>query len=128
MSPSTANQASLRYLVPPATMIDTTGTSDPVDLGPLAEKQLLIILRITAIIEQEALDVAVWGSPDGKEWGTQPLFAYPQKFYRGVTPAALDLRKKPEIKFLQARWDTNRWGRGYPRPYFQFELEIQSLD
>jgi hypothetical protein len=128
MSPSTASEASLSYLIPPGTTIDTAGTSDSFHLGPFAGKQLLIILRITGIIEQEALDVAVWGSAEGKEWGAEPLFAYPQKFYQGVTPAAVDLRKKPEIKFLQARWDVNRWGRGYPRPYFQFELEIQSLD
>ena len=128
MTASTATGSSLTYLVSPATTIDAAGSSEPFDLGPLAGKQLLVILRITEIVEQESLDVAVWGSADTKEWGSQPLFAYPQKFYRGVTPAALDLRVRPDIKFLQARWDVNRWGRGYPRPYFQLELEIQSLD
>jgi hypothetical protein len=96
-------------------------------LGPQAGKALLLILRITEIIEQESLHVSVWGSPDGKDWGTQALFWYPQKFYRGAAPAALDLRQRPEIKFLQARWEVNRWGRGYPRPYFKFAVEIQEL-
>src|SRR5437879_1408304 len=114
MSLNTASGVPLSYLIPPGTTIDTPGTGDCFDLGPLAGKQLLIILRISGIIEQEALDVAVWGSPNGQEWSTQPLFVYPQKFYRGVTPAAVDLRNKPEIKFLQTRWDVNRWGRGYP--------------
>jgi hypothetical protein len=128
MSPSTRTQVSTCHLLPPDTPIDAPGAGEPFELGPLAAKRILLVLRITEIIEQEALDVSVWSSPDGKDWGVGPLFAYPQKFYRGLTPAALDLRQKPEIKFLQARWDVNRWGRGYPRPYFKFGLEIQELD
>ena len=125
---SAAMQSTANYLVLPETAVDASGAGEAVDLGPLAGRQLLIILRITEIIEQEALDVSVWGSADGKDWGKEPLFVYPQKFYRGAAPAALDLRQKPEVKFLQARWDVSRWGRGYPRPYFKFAVEIQDLD
>jgi hypothetical protein len=125
---SAAMQSTANYLVLPETAVDASGAGEALDLGPLAGRQLLIILRITEIIEQEALDVSVWGSADGKDWGKEPLFAYPQKFYRGAAPAALDLRQKPEVKFLQARWDVSRWGRGYPRPYFKFAVEIQDLD
>jgi len=125
---SAAMQSTANYLVLPETAVDASGAGEALDLGPLAGRQLLIILRITEIIEQEALDVSVWGSADGKDWGKEPLFVYPQKFYRGAAPAALDLRQKPEVKFLQARWDVSRWGRGYPRPYFKFAVEIQDLD
>ena len=125
---SAAMQSTANYLVLPETAVDASGAGEAVDLGSLAGKQLLIILRITEMIEQEALDVSVWGSADGKDWGKEPLFVYPQKFYRGAAPAALDLRQKPEVKFLQARWDVSRWGRGYPRPYFKFAVEIQDLD
>jgi len=128
MSSKTGTQASPSYLVAPETATDTAGTGEAFDLGPSAGKQVLIILRITDIIEQEALDVSVWSSADGKDWGAHPLFTYPQKFYRGVTPAALDLRQRPEVRFLQARWDVNRWGRGYPRPYFKFTVEVQEID
>ena len=38
-----------------------------------------------------------------------------------------DLSQRQEVKFLQGRWEANRWGRGYPRPYFKFSLEIQEL-
>jgi hypothetical protein len=128
MSTSAGTQPAINYLVAPETVAETHGASPAFELGSLAGKPLLIVLRITDIIEQESLHVSVWGSADGRAWGTQALFWYPQKFYRSVTPAALDLRQRPEIKFLQARWEVNRWGRGYPRPYFKFAAEIQGLN
>jgi len=114
-------------LVPPETVVETNGGSAGYELGSLAGKPLLVVLRIADILEQESLHVSIWGSADRNDWGTQALFWYPQKFYRGVTPAALDLRQRPEIKFLQARWEVNRWGRGYPRPHFKFAVELQEL-
>ena len=126
MIPNT--EASVSYLVPPAAAIDAAGTGDAFELGQHAGKQLILVLRIMDIVEQEALDVSIWGSADGNNWGSQPLFAYPQKFYPGVSPAVLDLREKPDIRFLRARWDVNRWGRGYPRPYFRFTVEVQEID
>ncbi|HUU14871.1 MAG TPA: hypothetical protein VM182_14370 [Terriglobia bacterium] len=127
MTTSEATKAGTSYLVPAGTAIETAGAGAPFDLGPLAGKQVLIVLRVTDIIEQESLHVSIWGSADGKEWGDKALFWFPQEFYRGVKPAALDLRQRPEIKFLQARWEVNRWGRGYPRPFFQFSMEIEEL-
>ena len=123
----TMTKSTVNYLVPPETVAATPGESAVYDLGVLAGKQLLIILRITDIIEQQSLHVSIWGSVDGKEWGKKPVFWFPQKFYSGVTPAAVDLRQLPEMKFVQARWEVNRWGRGYPRPYFKFAVEIQEL-
>jgi hypothetical protein len=108
-------------------MIDANGGSATLELGALAGRRVLIVLRIDKIIEQESLRVSVWGSADGQVWGEKALFAYPQKFYRGATPAALDLSQRPEIKFLHARWEVNRWGRGYPRPCFQVSIEVQEL-
>lgn len=115
------------YLVPPDTVIEAHGSSAPLALGPLAGKGMLIVLRILDIIEQESLQVSVWGSADGAAWGEKPLFEYPQKFYRGVSPSAVDLRQRPEVNFLQARWEVDRWGRGYPRPYFKLAIEVQEL-
>jgi hypothetical protein len=94
-------------------------------LGALAGKPVLLTLRVDEVLEQESLHVSVWGSADGQDWGTQALFWFPQKFYAGVTPAALELERRPDIKFLQARWEANRWGRGIPRPHFKFSLEVQ---
>lgn len=120
-------KSDVSYLVPPETVVETAGASQAFELGSQAGKPLLIALRIADMIEQESLHVSVWGSVDGKEWGQKALFWFPQEFYRGAKPAALDLRQRPEIKFLQARWEVNRWGRGYPRPFFKFAVEIEEL-
>ncbi len=98
------------------------GESEPVELGPAAGKLLKLTLVIHRIIEQESLDVEVWGSPDGQDWGTKPLLAFPQKFYCGTYCLLLDLSKQPEIRFLKGKWKMNRWGRGTPKPLFGFCL------
>jgi hypothetical protein len=110
------------------TIVEESGKGLALDLGGSSGKPLLLVLRVNEVIEQESLQVSVWGSPDGKDWGTKALFLFPQVFYTGVTPAALDLAQRPEVKFLQARWDVNRWGRGYPRPRFVFSVDVQELD
>ena len=110
------------------TTVEESGKGLALELGERSGKPLLLVLRVNEAIEQESLQVSVWGSADGKEWGPKALFLFPQVFYTGVTPAALDLAQRPEIKFLQARWDVNRWGRGYPRPRFVFNVEVQELD
>ena len=125
MSASSAVQPGVRFLAAPETVVEADGAGESVELGTSAGRAVLIILRITEIIEQESLHVSIWGSADGNDWGARPLFWFPQQFYRGPTPASLDLSQRPEIKFLQARWQVNRWGRGYPRPRFKFAVELQ---
>lgn len=125
MSSAPGTRAETSTVVPPDTVAETNGKSAPFELGPLAGKLVLVVLRVSEIIEQESLHVSVWGSTDGKDWGPKALFWFPQRFYRGVTPAALDLSQRPEVKSLQARWEVNRFGRGYPVPYFKFSVEIE---
>ncbi len=126
MSPNTTTDT--KNLLVPELVIEGPGEGQPFDLGSRSSKSLLLILRVKEIIEQESLHVSVWGSSDGKDWGKKPLFLFPQVFYESVTPAALDLTQRPEVKFLQARWEVNRWGRGYPRPHFGFSVEVQELN
>ncbi len=126
MNPNTT--ADLKKFLVPETGTEEPGEAAALDLGDWGSKPLLLVLRVKEIIEQESLHVSVWGSVDGKDWGQKPLFLFPQVFYEGATPAALDLALRPEIKFLQARWDVNRWGRGYPRPRFAFSVEVQELN
>ncbi len=115
---------SVKYLVPPDTAIETAGEGAAFEVGALAGSQVFIVLRISHVIEQESLEVSLWGSVDSKEWGRKPLFSFPQKFYTGAFPAAVDLGQRPEVKFLNVRWAANRWGRGSPRPYFKFGVEL----
>ncbi len=127
MSANITTQIAVGHLLLPETLVEIDGEGPAYELGALEGKRVIILLGITEIIEQESLHVSVWGSADGKEWGQQALFWFPQKFYAGSAPAALDLGQLPGVKFLQARWEVNRWGRGDPRPLFKFGVEIQEL-
>lgn len=128
MPSSLAANQNVEYLAGPEAAVELPGEGPAIDLGEKSGKPVLMVLRVTEIIEQESLLVSVWGSADGKDWGAKHLFQFPERFYRGITPASLDLAQRPEVKFLQARWEVNRWGRGYPRPYFKFSLELRALN
>lgn len=126
---SSYNRASMfeGNLVPEKTVIAGKGEGEPVALEGLQNRVLLLLLRITNIVEQEALDVTVWGSADGAAWGDKPLEKFPQKFYRGEHPLLLDLTARADVKFLRARWEANRWGRGPEAPMFEFSLSAREV-
>jgi hypothetical protein len=83
---------------------------------------LNVTLGITRIIEQESLDLTIWASADGTNWGDKPVFAFPQKFYCGVYTILVDLAAHAEARYLRAQWKLSRWGRGEPTPLFEFYL------
>ena len=112
------------FLVPEIT-IEAGGESEAIALGAAAGKPVLLTLAITRIVEQESLDVSIWGSANGTEWGPKPLVAFPQKFYQGVYELYCDLSKHPEAQFLRAKWAVNRWGVGSPTPRFSFLIKLQ---
>ena len=84
-------------------------------------------MLITDQIEQESVDVSIWGSADGENWGTQPFLRLPQRFYRGETRAILDLSLSPEVNFIRASWELNRWGRVAPVPMFVLGLRLSEI-
>jgi hypothetical protein len=114
-------------LVLEKTVITGKGDGPVVELAGLKTRVLLLVLRITDIVEQEALDVSVFGSADGNAWGDKPLTAFPQKFYRGEHPMLLDLTARPDVKFLRAHWEANRWGRGPEAPMFEFSVNAREI-
>src|SRR5213592_1903104 len=93
------------FLVPPRTVVDAKGDSAAVEVSGAANRVFLLNLKITNIVEQESLDVSIYGSADGATWGPKPLAIFPQKFYRGPHPLLLDLTALPEIKFIRAHWE-----------------------
>jgi hypothetical protein len=115
------------FLVPQKTTISAKGDGPAVEVSGAVTRVLLAALNITRVIEQESLDVSVWGSADGANFGSQPLAAFPQKFYRGTHPLLLDLRATPQIKFLRAHWEAARWGRGVETPMFEFEVALKEV-
>ena len=115
----------LPEFVLPETTIREAGAGPVMGLGANQGGVLILTLGITRIIEQESLDLSVWGSADGAEWGNKPLVAFPQKFYCGTYQVMLDLSERPEVGYLRAKWRVNRWGRGEGRPFFRFYVFAQ---
>jgi hypothetical protein len=111
----------------PETTIREAGNGPAIELGELPGPLVLVTLGITRIIEQESLDVSIWGSADGTEWGPKPLIAFPQKFYCGTYQMLLDLSSRPDVKYLKAKWQAQRWGRGELKPLFGAYIFAQAM-
>jgi hypothetical protein len=105
-------------LIPRGTRVESNGDGAALDISGSATRTFLCSLEIQDQIEQESLDVSVWGSADGEAWGTHPIIKMPQGFYRGEERMVLDLTLRPEVKFVRAHWDLVRWGRVAPHPMF----------
>jgi len=106
-------------------LVRQDGSGSPIDLGESRPEFLSLTLGITRIIEQESLDVSVWGSADGENWGERPVAAFPQKFYCGVYTILVDLTGHSDARYLRAQWKVNRWGRGEQKPLFDVYLFAQ---
>jgi hypothetical protein len=115
------------FLVPEKTVVTTKGDGPATEISAASSRVFLLMLEISNIVEQESLDLAVYGSSDGSAWSPKPLIAFPQKFYRGQHPLLLDLRAQAEIKFLRAHWEVNRWGRGTEVPMFEFHVRVKEV-
>src|SRR5713226_8857007 len=98
-------------LIAPDTRMEASADGASFNISESATRTFLCRLTVTDQIEQESLDVSIWGSADGQTWPKKPLLKLPQQFYRGTTKLVLDLSLRPEVKFIRARWDLNRWGR-----------------
>jgi hypothetical protein len=114
-------------LIPKNLRLESNGDATAFDISASATRTFLCHLTVTEQIEQESLDVSIYGSGDGETWTKKPLLKLPQQFYRGKTKLVLDLSLRPEIKFIRARWDVNRWGRGAPLPLFVAGLELVEI-
>lgn len=111
----------------PETTIREAGAGPSLDISEFQGGVLLLTLGITRIIEQESLDVAIFGSSDDVEWGAKPLISFPQKFYCGTYQILLDLKDQPDVKYIRAKWQVRRWGRGEPKPLFSIYLFAQPM-
>jgi hypothetical protein len=114
-------------LVPAKTVVSAKGDGPSTDLSLATGRVFLLTLEITNIIEQEALEVSIFGSPEGATWGAKPVATFPQKFYRGESPLLLDLTAYPDAKFVRAHWEVARWGRGTETPMFEFGLTLKEI-
>jgi hypothetical protein len=114
-------------LIPADTRLDSSADGAPLNISATVSRTFFCTLTVTRQIEQESLDVSIWGSADGQEFGKRPLLKLPQQFYRGATKMVLDISLRQEIKFLRARWVLNRWGRVSPTPMFVAGLQLEEI-
>lgn len=114
-------------LVPANTSVTAKGDGQAVDVSDTRRHVFLVTLNITKIIEQESLDVSLYGSADGTTWGAKSLAVFPQKFYWGETPMLIDLSEHGDLKFVRAHWEVARWGRGTETPMFEFGVSMREV-
>lgn len=114
-------------LVPGGTKVEENGSGEKFDISGSPTRTFLVSLQVLDQIEQESIDLSVWGSADGENWGAKPLLMLPQQFYRGETQLVLDLSMRPEVKFIRAHWDLNRWGRVAPAPMFVIGADAREI-
>jgi hypothetical protein len=114
-------------LIPPCTRLTANGEGQPYEIAASETRTFLCSMFIEDQIEQESVDISVWGSADGQDWGKLPLLKMPQRFYRGETRQILDLTLKPEVRFLRAKWELVRWGRVAPHPMFVLGFHLTEV-
>lgn len=117
----------LQEFLLPETTVREAGAGSQIDLGDQVGGTLLLTLGITRIIEQQSIDISIWGSADGSDWGARPVVSFPQKFYCGTYQIVVDLTDRPEVRYLRAKWQVNRWGKGDPKPLFTIYVFAQTL-
>ena len=112
----------------PETTVREAGAGPEISLDNQQGSALILTLGIMRIIEQESLDLSIWGSVDGSDWGAKPLASFPQKFYCGTYQMTIDLSEHPDVKYLRAKWQVNRWGKGDSKPLFGLYLFVQATE
>jgi len=115
------------FLVPEKTVVSAKSDGPAVNISGASNRVFLLSLNITGIVEQESLDVSIYGSADGATWGPKPVTNFPQKFYHAQHPLLLDLTGHSDVKFLRAHWEVSRWGRGSETPMFEFGVTIKEV-
>ena len=115
------------YLIPEKTTVTAKGDGPALDVGALESRVLLLQLTVTGAVEQEAIDVSVWGGADENTLGKLPLASFPQAFYGGEYTLLLDLTALPETRVLRVHWEVRRWGRGPELPWFEFSVRATEV-
>ena len=112
----------LRNFLLPESIVRADGTGPEIDLGPKRGKLLVLTLGITRTLEQESLEITIWGSGDGENWGAKPLAKFPPKFYCGLYSILLNLGSRTDVRYVRAQWQMSRWSKRESTPMFGFYL------
>lgn len=115
----------LRNVLLPESIARADGAGPEFDLGSKRGKLLVLTLGITRILEQESLEIFVFGSPDGDQWDPKPLAKFPPKFYCGLYSILLNLGSRPDMKYLRVQWKMSRWSKREKMPMFGFYVFVE---
>jgi hypothetical protein len=108
----------------PETTVREAGTGPAVSLPEAPGAPLVFTLDVTRVIERESLDVSVWGSPDGADWGAKPVVQFTRKFCCGSQRMVVDRLDQPGVKYLRAAWQVDRWVQGTQKPLFTVNIRV----
>lgn len=95
--------------------------------GPVVEAQpteCRFTLGITEVTERDDLEVSIWGSSDGENWGPRPLAEFPRKSYCGRYSLVVDLSKFPSVRQLRASWKIRDWTHDERDSQFGFYVQF----
>jgi hypothetical protein len=114
-------------LVPEHTLVTANGDSAPLDITSAVNRNFLLTLTITGVVEQESIEVSVFTSADGAVWDAKPVASLPQKFYVGEYPLLVNLESSASATFIRAHWEVNRWGRGSTAVHFKIGIRFRDV-
>jgi hypothetical protein len=103
------------------------GSGPVIELGPAQGKPLHCSLTVNRITQQHILDISVWGSEDGADFGTQPIAVLPSKYYCGTYHHTLDLDTRPRMRFLRVDYRFTCWGHRVASPLCVFAMTAEPV-
>ncbi len=109
----------------PENIARADGAGRSVEISIANGRLLVLTLGITRILEQESLEVSIWGSRDEVDWGSRPLASFPPKSYCGFYSVLLNLSARKDISYLRVHWKMNRWNKPGTNPLFAFYVEAE---
>ena len=104
-----------------------TGSGPELLLERYTGELLEFSLHITRVNERTSLDLAIWGSCDGQEWGARPLIHFPRKYHCGESKIQWDPADFPFVQRLRAQWQVDRWGPGDGKPLVALALHVREM-
>jgi len=116
------------FLVPEKTVVNAKGDGPGLDVSQSEGRVFLLTLAITNIIEQESLDLSIFGSGDGATWDAKPVVAFPQKFYREEVPLLLNLTARSRGQVCPCALEVSAVGaRDGRRPCSNFHVTLREV-
>ena len=106
-------------------VVRSDGSGPVIELGSDAGKLHVLTLGITRIVEHQSLEVSVWGSADGEDWGLYPIARYPQKLYCGLYSTLLNLSSHPDVRYVRVQWKAHRLSKNDGAPLFGFYAYVE---